>query len=343
MYQQNNPIYIAGPCSAESEEQVLAIAKFLAENTPVHIFRAGVWKPRTKPGSFEGIGNEALHWLQKVKQQTGLQVATEVATPQHVQEVLNAGIDYLWIGARTSGNPFSMTEIAEALKGKDVAVMVKNPLSPDITLWCGAIERLQNVGIKNIFAIHRGFQTQASSDLKNQPLWHLPIELMHQKPEIPVICDPSHIAGNAKRVFDIAQKAFDLEMKGLMIEVHNNPKAALSDANQQLDFNQAKELFEKIIIKSSDKKLSTIDNYRMMIDELDTEIIHLLAKRMNIVDKIGQCKKENNLTVLQNSRWEEVLAKCIEDGKKQGLNKNFIQAVWESIHAEALKIQTEEG
>lgn len=336
------PYLIAGPCSAESEHQMLTIAQELVGIADV--FRAGVWKPRTSPNSFEGVGNKGLSWLKSVKQQTKLKVATEVATAKHVEDCLNAEIDILWIGARTTVNPFYVQEIAEALKGVDITVFVKNPIHPEFGLWLGAFERLNKMGIKNLAAIHRGFYSYEKSVFRNDPKWELPIKLREEFPHLPIICDPSHIAGKAVLVEDIAQTAMDLNLDGLMIETHNHPTNALSDADQQLTPNKLKNLLQNLVLR--DTKLrdevfkEQLLDFRNNIDVLDYQIIKLLNGRKNIVEAIANFKNENKLTIFQIERWFEILKTRKEVANNLGLDTQMIAEFFELIHKYSILTQT---
>ncbi len=339
------PLIIGGPCSAETEQQVLETAHQLKEFGKVNIFRAGVWKPRTRPNNFEGIGKEALKWLKKVKEQTGLYTAIEVANSEHVKHAIDNGIDVLWIGARTVSNPFSVQEIADALKGIDIPVMIKNPINPDFELWIGAIERIHSAGIRKIAAVHRGFYPFEKTNLRNIPKWELPIELKRKFSNIPVICDPSHIAGNVELIFDIAQKALDLNMDGLMIESHCNPKDALSDAKQQVTPADLEYLLDNLKYRRTDSDnedfFNILTQYRDQIDSIDSQMIELLAKRMKLVKEIGDYKSKNNVTILQLRRWEDILKTRTELGATLGLDKEFVKKMLQLIHKESIQKQTE--
>ncbi len=342
LFKNNNPLLIAGPCSAETEEQVLSIAHQL-KNTKVSIFRAGVWKPRTRPGGFEGVGSIGLPWLQKVKQQTGLPVATEVANAEHVKLALKHDIDVLWIGARTTVNPFLVQEIADALQNTNKIILVKNPVNPDLSLWIGAIERLQNANIKNIGAIHRGFSTYEKSNYRNNPEWQIAIDFNNNFPEIPLICDPSHIAGNRNFIQDISQKALDLNYNGLMIETHCNPNEAWSDAKQQVTPKNLLKIVSELIIRekqcnNQDFQIS-LQILRNKIDEYDEKLIDVLNNRMKITDNIGLLKKQNNVSILQNERWNEILNNMIELGKEKNLSEDFIIQLFKAIHQESITHQ----
>lgn len=338
------PLVIAGPCSAESKEQILNTAHALSKIPLVKIFRAGIWKPRTRPDGFEGMGKPALAWLKQVKEETGLLTTVEVATAKHIEACLEYGIDVIWIGARTVGNPFSMQELAEALKGVDIPVMIKNPLNPDLKLWLGAIERINNVGIRKIAAIHRGFYTYNSKPFRNAPMWELPIELKRLLPELPIINDPSHIAGNRSLLQAVAQKAMDLEMQGVMVEVHPNPDIALTDAKQQLTPEAFQAFISSLIFRNECGNLEFENNLltlRSLIDDVDDELIQVLAKRMNLVAQIGEYKKDNNITILQLKRWNEIICMRIKKAKALGLSKDFVQKLLEILHDESIQIQTD--
>ena len=337
------PFIIAGPCSAESEEQVMNCARDLAKSGKVNAYRAGIWKPRTRPGSYEGIGNEGLKWLRQVKQETGLKTATEVATAKHVYEALKYGIDIMWIGARTSGNPFSMQELADAISGVDVTVFIKNPVNPDIELWQGAYERIQKAGIQNIGLIHRGFTSYEKLRYKNQPLWQLPIEMKRRLPDIPMICDPSHISGTREYLLEIAQKALDLDYDGLMIEVHPTPDLALSDAKQQITPAQLVDLLAQLIYRDENSTdvnfIHILEELRAKVDNYDESLIELLGQRMAIAKEIGRYKKENNITILQRNRWEEIINKAEQKAAQFSLSKEFIDIVFNAIHIESINNQ----
>jgi 3-deoxy-7-phosphoheptulonate synthase len=340
---RGRPFLISGPCSAETEEQVMQTARQLAEVKEVTVFRSGIWKPRTRPNSFEGVGVEGLKWLRRVKQETGLMVATEVANERHVFEALKYGIDLLWIGARTSVNPFTVQEIADALKGVDVMVLVKNPINPDLDLWIGAIERVARAGIKRIGAIHRGFSSYEKTTYRNQPNWQLPIELRRRIPELPIICDPSHIAGAREYIHEISQKALDLNFDGLMIESHINPSEALSDASQQLTPNDLKELLSRLILRSAStsdpKLLDVLGELRQQIDVYDDHLIDLMEQRMKVAETIGRYKKANNITILQSTRWDDIVKRAMQKGTSKGLSPELIDALFKAIHQESINRQ----
>jgi chorismate mutase len=336
------PLGIMGPCSAETEEQMLSTAKELVHKN-THIFRAGVWKPRTRPNSFEGVGEIGLKWLSEVKKQTGMLVATEVASAEHVRLALKYGIDVLWIGARTSVNPFAVQEIADALYGRDKIVLVKNPINPDLELWIGALERLNQAGIKKLGAIHRGFSTYEKLNFRNAPKWQIPIELKRRYPDLPIICDPSHIGGSRELIYDISQTALNLEMDGLMIESHIDPDCALSDAKQQVTPDVAKKITEKLLLRNHKLKdsgrVNQLNNLRQQIDELDHQLISVFAQRMERVKDIGELKKEGNVAVLQTDRWSEIVEDRVNSGVGNGLSDIFIKKIFEAIHQESINKQ----
>lgn len=329
---------IAGPCSAETEEQVITTARQLA-GRGCHIFRAGVWKPRTKPGGFEGNGEAALPWLQRVKEETHMMVATEVATPEHVELALKYGVDVFWIGARTSANPFAMQAIADSMKGIDVPVLVKNPVNPDLELWIGAMERLNQAGVKRIAAIHRGFSSYDKKIYRNLPMWQIPIELRRRVPDLPLFCDPSHIGGKRELVAPLCQQAMDLGMNGLIVECHCDPDKAWSDAKQQVTPDILAYILSLLVLR--DEKVTTegISLMRKQIDELDNQLMELLAKRMKVCREIGEYKKEHNMTVLQTSRYNEILNKRGAQGSLWGMAPDFIKTVFEAVHEESVRQQ----
>jgi len=333
------PIIIAGPCSAETEKQVLATAKELSK-IGVAIFRAGVWKPRTKPSDFQGAGIESLEWLKCVQREFGMKTAVEVANAQHVTLALNAGVDILWLGARTTTNPFAVQEIAEALQGCNVPVLVKNPVTPDVELWLGAVERLQNAGIEQIMAVHRGFGV-GDVFYRNNPQWHVPIEFHRLMPNIPILCDPSHIAGEKSLVSKVAQQAMQLNFNGLMVEVHCCPSKALSDANQQITPKELTKLLQNLIINQTDSETEILTQLRRRIDDLDSYLIEILAQRMNISKEIGDYKKKNSISILQRNRYDEILQQCINKAISKRLNPDFIKKIFEVIHEESIKTQFE--
>ena len=332
------PIVIAGPCSAESEEQVLETAKGLASKG-IKLFRAGIWKPRTKPGGFEGIGVIGLPWLKRVKEETGMYVTTEVATKDHVFEALKAGVDLLWIGARTSANPFAVQEIADALKGVDIPVLIKNPVNPDLELWIGAFQRLYNAGIHRLGAIHRGFSSYDKKIYRNLPLWHIPIELRRRMPNLPIFCDPSHIGGNRELIAPLCQQAMDLNFDGLMIESHRDPDAAWSDAFQQITPDVLDYVLNLLVIRDSTQSTESLAELRRQIDGIDEQILELLAKRMRVSREIGVYKKEHNMPILQSPRYSEILENRSDMGKQMDLNPDFIREMLKEIHEESVRQQ----
>lgn len=338
----NHPVVIAGPCSAETEEQVLKIAHSL-KNTDVSFFRAGIWKPRTRPGMFEGVGALGLQWLQRVKEETGLKTATEVANKDHVKLALEHDIDMLWIGARSTVSPFIIQEIADELKGTDKIILVKNPVNPDLPLWIGALERLQRAGIEKLGVIHRGFSTYEKTKYRNIPEWQLVIELQNKFPNLPIICDPSHITGKRDLIFDVSQTALDLNFEGLMIETHCNPDAAWSDAAQQVTPKRLVEIMNDLRIRktstSEEDYVSQLGNLRSRIDIIDEQLLDLLKKRMDIADEIGTLKKANNVAILQNTRWHEILGKMILEGEQRNLSEEFVIQVFKAIHQESINRQ----
>ncbi len=337
------PVIIAGPCSAESEQQVFETAKALKE-AGVEVLRAGIWKPRTRPGSFEGVGSDGLHWMQRVQKELGMKVSTEVANVKHVYEALKAGVDMLWIGARTTANPFAMQEIADALKGTDIPVLVKNPVNPDVELWIGALERLNMAGLKKIGVIHRGFSTYGKHKYRNTPQWQLPIEIKRRFPEMLMICDPSHISGKREYIHEISQQAMDLGFDGLIIESHICPEIALSDAAQQVTPTSLHEILSRLVIRNVDSEnleyKENIDELRARIDEIDGELLDLLSDRMKVADEIGRYKKENNITILQPNRWDKILAKVFVKGEERGLDSEFLEKVFKAIHQASIDRQT---
>ncbi|MCX6183163.1 MAG: chorismate mutase [Bacteroidetes bacterium] len=337
------PLLIAGPCSAETEEQVLTTGREIAKAGKAQVFRAGIWKPRTRPGLFEGIGEVGLEWMAKVKQETGLLLTTEVATAEHVELALKHGVDILWVGARTTVNPFSVQEIADALKGVNIPVMVKNPINPDLALWVGAMERLAGAGIDRIAAIHRGFSSYEKTPFRNAPLWEMAIELKTQYPNLDIICDPSHIAGTRELIPYVAQKALDLDMAGLMIESHVTPSVAWSDAKQQVTPDRLNELYSALTFRKPNSDNAEFGNkleaLRGEIDRLDDEIFHSIATRMNVTQQIGEYKKQNGVTILQVGRWEEIVNKRVALGKAMGLSEEFLKKSLELLHKESIRRQ----
>ena len=338
----NHPLVIAGPCSAESEEQVLKIAHQL-KNTDATILRAGIWKPRTRPGNFEGVGEIGLKWLKRAKDETGLLIATEVANPKHVELALKNDVDLLWIGARTTVSPFIVQEIAEALKGTDKIVLVKNPVNPDLALWLGAVERLHTSNINKLGVIHRGFSTYEKTRYRNNPEWQIPIDLQNQFPDLPLILDPSHIAGRRDIIFDLCQSALDLNFDGLMIETHHDPDNAWSDAKQQITPKTLDQLTIDLKIRKEEgdalEYLNNLSNLRTQIDVVDHKLTEILGKRMKIADEIGGLKKKNNVAILQNKRWNEILSKMILEGKEFDLSEEFVLKIYKAIHQESINHQ----
>ncbi len=341
-FQLQHPLVIAGPCSAETEEQVLQIATEL-KNSDVTIFRAGIWKPRTRPGGFEGVGAVGLKWLQKAKQATGLLMAIEVASAAHVKLALEHDIDVLWIGARTTVNPFAVQEIADALEGTDKIVLLKNPVNPDLSLWIGGLERLYNANIKKLGVIHRGFSTYEKNKYRNNPEWQIAIDMQNRFPDLPMICDPSHITGKRTMIQEVAQQALDLNYDGLMIETHHDPDQAWSDAEQQITPTVLKQMFldlkvRKITDNASEYK-QRMDTLRLQIDGYDEKLLEIIGNRMQIVDQIGLLKKEKNVAILQNQRWNEILLKMTAEGKEMGLSSDFIMQLFKAIHQESINHQ----
>ncbi len=341
---QNGPIIISGPCSAESPEQVLQTAIELANSSKINILRAGIWKPRTRPNAFEGIGQEALNWLVDAGKEINLQTATEVATTEHVEQALKAGVDILWVGARTSTNPFSVQAIADSLAGVDIPVMVKNPINPDLNLWIGALERINRAGITKLSAIHRGFST-FHQQYRNAPLWEIPLKLKTLFPTLPIINDPSHISGSREHLQKVSQKALDLDMDGLMVETHINPDVALSDAKQQLTPKNFIELLDQLRVRSSISESEDynikLEELRSNIDQIDNQMLALIADRMEITSSIGKYKKENDVTVFQIDRWKEILATRQPFALSKGLSSPFVDKFLQLLHDESIKIQTE--
>lgn len=334
------PFVIAGPCSAETEEQVMKTAKELASRG-CHNFRAGVWKPRTKPGGFEGNGEKAMPWLQEVKKETGMLVSTEVATPEHVEIALKYGVDILWVGARTSANPFAMQALADSLKGVDVPVLVKNPVNPDLELWIGALERINGAGIKRLGAIHRGFSSYDKKIYRNLPMWQIPIELKRRIPELPILCDPSHIGGCRELIAPLCQQAMDMGFEGLIVESHCDPEKAWSDAKQQVTPDVLDYILSLLVVRDGTTTTEGISQLRSQIDELDNQLMDLLAKRMRVCREIGQYKKEHNMTVLQTGRYNEILDKRGAQGSLCGMAPEFVKQVFELIHEESVRQQIE--
>ena len=341
-FQLNHPLVIAGPCSAETEDQVLKIAHEL-KNSDVSIFRAGIWKPRTRPGGFEGVGEIGLKWMQKAKAETGLLMATEVATAAHVKLALEHDIDVLWIGARTTVNPFAVQEIADALQGTDKIVLLKNPVNPDLSLWIGGLERLYNANIKKLGVIHRGFSTYEKTKYRNNPEWQIAIDLQNRFPDLPLICDPSHITGKRDMIQEVSQQALDLNYDGLIIETHIDPDNAWSDAAQQVTPATLKQMFVNLRVRKVSDDESEYNQkmakLRMQIDEFDGKLLEILGNRMKVADKIGLLKKEKNVAILQNQRWNEILGKMILEGEEKGLSNEFVMHLFKAIHQESITHQ----
>ena len=338
----SHPLVIAGPCSVETEEQVLKIAHEL-KDSDVSIFRAGIWKPRTRPGGFEGVGAKGLKWLQNAKKETGLLMAIEVANAKHVKLALEYDIDVLWIGARTTVNPFAIQEIADSLVGTDKIVLIKNPVNPDLALWLGGVERIYNSGIKKLGVIHRGFSTYEKTKYRNIPEWQIAIELQNRYPNLPLICDPSHITGNRNMILEVSQQALDLNYDGLMIETHFDPDNAWSDAKQQVTPTVLKKIFKDLKVRKltsdEDEYTTEMAKLRSNIDITDEKLLEILGNRMSIADKIGALKKSRNIAVLQNKRWSEILDKMILDGEEKGLSEEFILKIFKAIHQESINHQ----
>ena len=337
------PLIISGPCSAETEEQVFETAKRLSNTGKVDILRAGIWKPRTKPGLFEGIGVIGLSWLMEAKKITGLPVTIEVATAKHVQDALQYEIDMLWIGARTTVNPFSVQEVADALRGVNIPVLIKNPINPDLELWSGAIERLQKAGLKQIGMIHRGFSSYGNTDFRNAPMWHLPIEMKRRFPDMLLVCDPSHICGNRTLLQSIAQISIDLDFGGLMIESHIDPDNAWSDAKQQITPETLVDMLNDLVWRRENTTeqvfITALASLREQINQMDDELLDLLGQRMKIADKIGAYKKTNDITILQTNRWNEILERAFQKGDFLGLSKEFIIKYFDAVHLESINHQ----
>jgi len=338
----NHPLVIAGPCSAETEEQVLKIAHEL-KNTDVSYYRAGIWKPRTRPGGFEGVGSMGLKWLQRVREETGLKIATEIANKDHAKLALEADVDLLWIGARSTVSPFIVQEIADAIKGTDKIVLVKNPVNPDLALWLGAVERLYNADIKNLGVIHRGFSTYEKTKYRNIPEWQMAIELQQKFPDLPIINDPSHITGKRAMVQEVCQTALDLNFDGLMIETHHDPDNAWSDAPQQVTPDSLKQMMIDLKVRKKDDPETAYHNnlgtLRSQIDVIDEQLLESLGKRMKISDSIGKLKSEHNVSVLQSNRWNEILGRMILEGEKRGLSEEFVLKLFKAIHQESINHQ----
>jgi len=335
----DHPLVIAGPCSAETEEQVISIAHQL-KNTDATVIRAGIWKPRTRPGNFEGVGAIGLEWLKKAKEETGMLTTTEVANPNHVELALKYDIDILWIGARTTVSPFIIQEIAEALRGTDKIVLVKNPVNPDLALWLGAVERFYEAGLHNLGVIHRGFSTYEKTQFRNNPEWQIPIDLQNSFPNLPLILDPSHIAGRRDIIYDLCQTALDLNYDGFMIETHQDPNNAWSDPKQQITPDNLRKITSRLQIRDSEGKgieyKNQINTLRTQIDIEDNKILEILGKRMKVVDAIGILKKENNVAILQTKRWNKILKKMIKEGEENNLSEEFILRMYKAIHQESI-------
>ena len=334
------PLVIAGPCSAETEEQVIETARELAAEG-FKLFRAGLWKPRTKPGGFEGVGVEGIAWLQRVKRETGMYTATEVATRKHVLAAIEGGIDMIWIGARTTANPFAMQEIADALRGHDIPVLVKNPVSPDLELWIGAIERIYNAGIRRLGVIHRGFTSIDKSLYRNHPMWAIPIELHRRLPRLPIFCDPSHIGGKRELIAPLSQQAMDLGFDGLIIEAHCSPDCAWSDKAQQVTPEALAYIIRNLVIRDESITTESLTELRSQIDKLDDQLLELLSRRMRVSRDIGQYKKEHNMPVLQTQRYEELLARRAGQAGQMGMDREFMRTVLQAIHEESIRQQME--
>ncbi len=337
------PLIISGPCSAETEEQVMETATRLAKTGKVDMLRAGIWKPRTKPGMFEGNGVRGLPWLLQAKKITGLPTTVEVATAKHVEDALQFEVDMLWIGARTTVNPFSVQEVAEALRGVDIPVLIKNPINPDLELWSGGIERLHKVGVKQVGMIHRGFSSYGNTEFRNAPMWHLPIEMKRRFPGMMLICDPSHICGNRTMLQSVAQKSIDLDFDGLMIEAHIDPDNAWSDAKQQVTPERLLEILTELVWRNENSTeqefINALTTLREQINQVDDELLMLLGQRMKLSDQIGQYKKDNNITILQTNRWNEILERAFKKGETLGLTKEFITRYFDAVHMESIQHQ----
>ncbi len=340
---KKTPLIISGPCSAETEEQVMITARGLANTGKVDIMRAGIWKPRTRPGSFEGIGTKGLPWLQQAKKETGIPVAVEVATAKQVEDALHFDVDVLWVGARTTVNPFSVQEIADALRGVKVPVLIKNPLNPDLELWVGGMERIAKAGIEDLGLIHRGFSSYGNTDFRNAPMWHLAIEMKRRFPNVPMINDPSHICGRRDILQSVAQQAIDLDFDGLIIESHVDPDNAWSDAKQQITPEVLKQMLESIRWRKENVQnedfLSALEKLRQQINQLDDELLQVLSTRMKVAQKIGEYKKNNDITILQTNRWNEILDRAIAKGNNLGLSDEFVTKYMDAVHMESINQQ----
>lgn len=340
---QTKNLLIAGPCSAENEDQLMQSAIELAKLKEVNVLRAGIWKPRTSPGGFEGVGTRGLVWLAEAKKQTGLLTATEVASPKHVEDALHFGVDVLWIGSRTTVNPFNVQAISDSLKGTNATILIKNPVNPDLELWAGAVKRIQQSGIENIGLIHRGFTSYGNKEYRNAPMWQIPLEIKKQFPTIPLICDPSHISGNRELIAKIAQKSVDLNFDGLIIESHISPDAALTDQKQQITPAQLKEIVQGLNYSLIDtNKLSVnvkIDALRYQINQFDDDLLQLISSRMDVAQHIGDLKSQNNMEVVQENRWNKILEKVVAQSRNTQLSEEFVVALMELLHSESIRIQ----
>jgi len=339
--EDKRPLIMAGPCSAETEEQVMETARQLAAQG-VKVYRAGIWKPRTRPNAFEGVGSKGLPWLKRVKEETGMLVATEVANVKHVYEALKYGVDVFWLGARTTANPFAVQEIADTLKGMDIPVLVKNPVNPDVELWIGALERINEAGITRLAAIHRGFSSYDKSEYRNAPHWQIPIELRRRIPHLPILVDPSHIAGKRDLVMELCQRAMNLDFDGLIIESHCNPDKAWSDAGQQILPEHLGYILKNLVLRASNvdnQGAVTLEELRAQIDKLDDEILGIFEQRMKVAENIGRFKRDNNVTILQSDRWDKMLNKRINTGLSKGLSEEFVSKVYSAIHVESINHQ----
>ncbi len=340
---EKRPLIISGPCSAETEEQLVNTALRLAATGKVDMLRAGIWKPRTKPGMFEGVGTIGLSWLLNAKKLTGLPITVEVATAKHVEEALKHDVDVVWIGARTTVNPFSVQEVADALKGIDIPVLVKNPINPDLELWSGAIERMQKSGLQNVGMIHRGFSSYGNTEYRNAPMWHLPIEMKRRYPGMLLLCDPSHISGNRILLQQVSQKSIDLDFSGIMIESHIDPDKAWSDARQQITPERLNEILIALIwrtgITNEQEFISALAQIREQINQVDDELLELIGQRMKLADKIGLYKRENNITILQTGRWNDILERAFSKGAQLGLSQEFITRYFDAVHLESISHQ----